>query len=342
MANVQEVISKRNRNTTLDIFKLFSAYMVVFIHVPFYGEMGGIVQSIARFAVPVFFISSGFFVYNNNCEKIKKKIKNIFLMYVFTTVLYHLFGIVSSFITGASVGEIIADYMELLRMKSMIEFFIFNVSLSSEHLWFLLALLYCYVIQYFVCKFKIPEKVTFLFAIICLIANLILSEGMALFNIEISAIVTRNFLFVGYPFVVIGLWLRKNTDKIVKTNQKGLIIVFLLGLAETILSRICLGKEELYIGSILMAITLMILAIKNPQIIKSEKIVNLSRLHQNIYLFHVVVYKTARVILPMFGISFTSKVLGFVYPILICIATTILAYIIDKVQAKILVRNSAT
>lgn len=44
-----------NRNITLEILKLFAAYMVIFIHVLFYGAVGAVVDSLAKFAVPFFF-----------------------------------------------------------------------------------------------------------------------------------------------------------------------------------------------------------------------------------------------------------------------------------------------
>ena len=49
------------RNTTLELMKLLASYAVVFIHVLFYGRFGIIVDAIARFAVPFFFLVSGFF-----------------------------------------------------------------------------------------------------------------------------------------------------------------------------------------------------------------------------------------------------------------------------------------
>lgn len=51
------------RNKNLDAVKAVAACFVVFIHVGFPGETGQIIKVIARFAVPFFFMISGYFCY---------------------------------------------------------------------------------------------------------------------------------------------------------------------------------------------------------------------------------------------------------------------------------------
>ena len=58
----------KEKNMTLELIKLFAAYMVVFIHVMFQGEFGVLVDALARFAVPLFFWVSGFFSYGISTE----------------------------------------------------------------------------------------------------------------------------------------------------------------------------------------------------------------------------------------------------------------------------------
>lgn len=51
----------RRRNTTLDVLRLLAAYMVVSIHVMFYGLPGVAVDALARFAVPASTCSTPWF-----------------------------------------------------------------------------------------------------------------------------------------------------------------------------------------------------------------------------------------------------------------------------------------
>ena len=61
------------KNYTLELLKLFASYMVVFIHIMFYGEMGIIMDTLARFAVPLFFLISGYYSFQIKPEKSQKE-----------------------------------------------------------------------------------------------------------------------------------------------------------------------------------------------------------------------------------------------------------------------------
>ena len=51
------------RNRTFDLFKWAAALFVLLLHVPFPGDVGGTVRMFARWAVPFFFMVSGYFTY---------------------------------------------------------------------------------------------------------------------------------------------------------------------------------------------------------------------------------------------------------------------------------------
>lgn len=50
------------RNEGIGILRLICAFLVVCIHIPFPGAIGQFIKAVARVAVPVFFISSGYFL----------------------------------------------------------------------------------------------------------------------------------------------------------------------------------------------------------------------------------------------------------------------------------------
>ena len=52
------------RNYSLDALKLVASFFVVFIHVSFGGVFGEVIKALAGFAVPIFFLTSGYFSYN--------------------------------------------------------------------------------------------------------------------------------------------------------------------------------------------------------------------------------------------------------------------------------------
>ena len=81
-------------NHCLDCIKGIGCICVVFIHVKFPGCFGDIVWRLSQFAVPVFFLTSGYFAYSldKDCtdRMVKRRAKRIFWLSVWTTCFYWL------------------------------------------------------------------------------------------------------------------------------------------------------------------------------------------------------------------------------------------------------------
>ena len=148
------------KSVTLELIKLLAAYMVVFVHVPFYGKAGSIIDALARFAVPLFFFISGFFSYEISLEKIKKRTKRIVIITAFSSALYFLFRI-ALLLWFENMSAVVSYFKGLLEIKSIINLIVFNLPFSSGHNWYLLALIYVYIIFYFITKFRLKEKIIF-------------------------------------------------------------------------------------------------------------------------------------------------------------------------------------
>ena len=57
-------VAEKKQYNLLDALKIVAAFFVVCIHVHFPGDLGRCVIAVARFAVPFFFMVSGFFLGN--------------------------------------------------------------------------------------------------------------------------------------------------------------------------------------------------------------------------------------------------------------------------------------
>ena len=138
------------KNHTLELIKLFAAYMVVFIHVSFYGELGVVVDGLSRFAVPFFFLVSGYYSYRINAEKIKKRIVKILILFIFSAICCAAFEIIV--LLKYNTAELSIILNKFADLSTYVNLFVFNLPVISGHLWYLLAILYVYVIFYFVTK----------------------------------------------------------------------------------------------------------------------------------------------------------------------------------------------
>lgn len=61
-----------NKNYTLFSAKAIACFFIICIHIQFQGNLGSIILDFARFAVPLFFMISGFFTYYTDKEKMDK------------------------------------------------------------------------------------------------------------------------------------------------------------------------------------------------------------------------------------------------------------------------------
>ncbi len=324
------------RNVTLDLFKLISAYMVVFIHYKFSGETGTILTSVARCAVPLFFVCSGYFSYNNSLVKIKNKALRLARMLVIAVAVYSAYNIIIAMIHNGIDG--VSDYFaQFLNIKTIVKLIFFNCTISSIHLWFLPALIYSYLVHYFVVKFKVSDKILLACAIFALALNLILGEGLMIFGVDLGGYLFRNFLLVGYPFFVIGLLLRKNESCFIKWSVLPLILMIVLGSCEAVVSGLVFGDNDMYLGTVFAVLGIVIIAIKYPCIKCNKLMFTLVECSTSIYLWHVLVGKILSEFLLVLGIDTTSAFVENMLAVSVAVLSTVVALVLLKIQ--IVLRN---
>jgi surface polysaccharide O-acyltransferase-like enzyme len=210
----------------------------------------------------------------------------------------------------------------------IVKFIVFNVPRSSEHLWFLVALIYVYGLHYFIAKWKIKESIYLWIGVVLLAIHLLLGVGLSSIGIVIPICVIRNFLLMGYPFYCIGMLIRKNEDLIHKKFTYGrAIILILIGVIETVISYFICGGNELYIGSVLVAVALFIISLKTKDIRINEKVIKLSQTSTGIYLIHIMVgYSLERIV------TADMPMVKNVIPVLVCIISTFVVLLKEKIK----------
>lgn len=319
----------------LDFTKLIASYFVVFIHYGLYGSLGKAVDAIGRFAVPLFFISAGFFCYGNDLQKIKTKIFKILRMFLFTAVIYFLcktaMGILSD-----GFDLTVKTLAETYTVKSVVFFLVFNRTMTVEFLWFLPALLYTYIVQYFVYKWDISSKWVFLFSLFALFSQILFGEFFPAFGIQFQPYLIRNFFLLGYPLFGMGMFLKKHQERITAISMKKLAVIFGLGLLETLLSRFLIGKSECYIGSLLIVFAVFTFAVQRPRALFLEKIVPVLDCSTGIYIFHVLAASVFMKAMGILGVHTDQGLLQNINGPGICVLTTVGVLILNWLWQKIM------
>lgn len=220
------------------------------------------------------------------------------------------------------------NYPTIFNFKSILACLLFNLPLIKGHLWFLDALLYCYVFALILSKLKLNLKKFYFMIPILLIVNLLLGEIFSTIGISIQYFYYRNFIFTGLPFFMIG-YLIHDKQEIIKDNISNKQILSTLPL---ICCLIIFESEysvtDLYLGTILFSIMIFTWCILNPNKL-NFKITNFigGKLYGYIYIFHLFVVFT---LLKDFSIN-----IGWLNPILVFAVTTILSYLVYIIITKI-------
>lgn len=251
-----------NRVYGLDILKALCAFCVIIIHAPFFGKIDDYIDALCRIAVPVFFLITGYFYTDAQRQKRElAQIKKIFLLCFFSYVLYFLWGLFLACLSG----QIKPFFIQIIRMKSLLKFFVFNEPPFFEHLWYLSAILYVLILVYFLNRVfpKDSSKILLIVTPFLLLVNLLFGNySLLLLQRGYPCIFTRNFLCVGIPYFTIGFFLRKHRKVIAEFRAKRAFLVSLtLFFALTAILEVyllkrfgLLAEKEHYISTIFLSI----------------------------------------------------------------------------------------
>lgn len=295
----------RERAHNFDKLKGISCIAVLFIHYNFPDLLGIGVKTICRFAVPVFFMVSGYFMLNAQgevCErrKIVHKILHIARILLSAGIFYALFcilwnlGMNSEWKIGAYTAEVIS------KVKA-VKFFVTNDPFVYSHLWFLLALIYIYICMLPFGK-KYPALLVNLFPLL-LCGFLIVALWKNVLHIRTSVNVfdgqiylSSFFVFRAMPFFLAGMWIRRHKTWIqnLAIPKNNLWIIALFGTALSLLERNLFVESQFYLGTYLTAGAMFIWAVTCPEASgKDDFLTYVGReLSTYVYILHIAVGKT--------------------------------------------------
>lgn len=336
---------QKKQYNLLNALKIIAAFFVVAIHIHFPGDFGRGVIAIARFAVPFFFMVSGFFsCYENKTvlnEKYKRKIKHVFVLFLGGTGLYLVYGIAVALYSGTAVSYL----GKIFSIKSILEFLIFNNTSVSEFLWFLPALIYTYAVFFVFEKTGTTKKLYFLIPVLFL-GGVFFRESIE-FLPEYPAIMSngyvyRNFAFIGLPFFMLGHFIKANEDKLTtKFTNAFLVILMIVGSAEAVAVELLHTQKSVYVGTFIAVFALFLFAVKNEEKYSVAYIADMGAKYSlYVYIFHIMIRNVMNKggeIIPTAGEII--DVLEPVYPIVIfaltLVASAVYVFIKNTINRKI-------
>lgn len=317
-------MSEEKRNLFLDFLKGIACIGVVFIHVTFPGKFGEIISYLARFAVPMFFMISGYYAYDNSLEVLLKKVKHIIRITLYALWVYASWTILTQK----------NELLELLRYPSywvkMIVLGNFDVFVAF-HLWFLVALIYAYLFLYLILKKDMytfaVKSIPLLFLLRIVVCIIVETNGITWYA-------RNNFLISALPYLLLGNYIAYNKGIIKKYSDITLILTAVLGAIGGMVNVIGEWRINLAeIGVTFYSVALFVLAIKNPRISLYNKIENLGKKYSlYVYIIHLIVLD---IVEKFFGWYSKEKIwYGYVFPIIVLAVTIFVSCIIQKLTLE--------
>lgn len=339
-------LTKKCRNTTLNFFELLGVCCVCLIHLGFPTAIGTAINTVGRFAVPLFFTVSGFYLLKEDITKeaLRIKLKNRILKLIkllsISIIIYVILGILQAQFGSNPIG-ISNWFKETFAWKQIIKFIFLNACEIGSINWFMFALIYCYILIYSFANITINSKfIPYIFAILAIIRiplEIVLTATNAnLFGVDLSYHwLYRNWFFFGMPFISLGIILKRKEHLLTNMNFKIIIALFVVGAILSPIEYLYMNRQfnhgfELYCGSIILVFAIMCLSIKKPNLFSNSKLISYSSNYTMfIYIYHKAVIIVLLMIFNRIGID-GNVVIKIVRPILVIVISYILAIISYK------------
>jgi surface polysaccharide O-acyltransferase-like enzyme len=275
---------EKNRNITLDFFKIILSILVITIHIqPLFAKdsLTGwfISNGIARIAVPFFFVIGGYYIKPKieNPHLIKKYILHLLLIYITLSLIM--------------LDKYITDYQTLEIISCL--FF------GYRHLWYVSALIIGLVLFFLLKKF-IKKDYILLIISVCLYTFAYFYEPYTT-NMDTC----RNGLFVGLPFITLGYYINNNNllPKIKSSYLVSVIILCFIGLiiesyySYTSVGTVIFHRGNIYLSLIILCPALLMVIMKHSYYRQnSDSLSYFSSMSAIIYFIHPIVI--GKIILP--------------------------------------------
>lgn len=263
------------RNNNLDIFRTIASFAVVFLHYNHVsGEIGElysrIIFNLTKFAVPFFFMISGFYLIPQiERKRDKLYLKKILKMALLSSVFYIFFYLMLS-----------PNRIEWLQNHYNVGYIAMWLTGQDDpagfHLWYFYCLLWTFAISTYIVK-HYSERVLYILAIVLVCYHF---TGISAFYCY-----TQSF-----PAIALGVFLYKKRERVIKISSKKITIIGVLMIGFMCIQAY-LNLSELggfYEGHIL-ALIFIIMAMCTPSV-GGEILASIGVKYSSyIYILHVAV-----------------------------------------------------
>ena len=210
------------RNYFLDFWKFIAAIGVILVHIPFPGKFGTIMTCVGTWGVGFFAIISGYACCGDSKVMSKKILKRFVRNGIITALAIALY-MTFSYFAYKSDNILILWQLELKKPMTFVKMIFmgdFEFFYGSP-LWYMVALLYCYLILFVLVRFNL-KKVIYVLCPIFAVARIIVDSYVNSFGAIWHY--SGNALIGVLPMMLLGYVIADNKEKLMKIPTWNLIL----------------------------------------------------------------------------------------------------------------------
>ncbi|MBY6035812.1 acyltransferase [Fictibacillus nanhaiensis] len=332
---------------SIDFIKFFAIFAVVVIHVfPLDGFMGYyVIDNVARFAVPFFFVASGYFFAQNMSKQkssfryFKTYVLKLIKIYLSWLIFYTFYDVMLIFLNGNDVSDQLIEYFKPFTLLNLIYY---GKGTSGYQLWFLTALIWSTVTIFLFFQIK---KMNTLFGI-SFVLNVIGLLGQSYtFVFKLPVNTTRDALFFGLFYTTLGVIFKLNTHfdtfrKISRFTSLALAIFFSLFqvIEAYVLDKVLTGSHgEYFLSTTLLTTFLFFYALNNKKLGKGLWITKVGGNALGIYITHVLLLDVFNRMIKYLGLEYLSDlaIWNICYTLFIFTASYKTYHVLQKIKFRV-------
>lgn len=199
------------RNLNLDFAKAIACMGVIIMHCSFPGVIGKFIAYLFKFAVPLFFLISGYFLFKPNLDKtdkmnvLKRKALHIFKILIVAELLSAFYFVSKNYLLTGGYD------FNLTWENCLIN--CFTGTFFNGTLWFVYALLWCYILLILIIKITPPYRLNYLtIGVVILFIHIVVRSVIREYDFY-DVRMFRNAVMYALPFLLIGYEIRKSQQK---------------------------------------------------------------------------------------------------------------------------------
>lgn len=250
----------------------------------------------------------------------------------------------NAFLAGDAFNLI--NYLEsMISWEIILRFFVTNTPIVYMPRWFLWALIYCYIFVFILNKRNINYKWLYRGCGILLVINLILECMVALNGIDPGLEIGNSGVYIrirllfflrALPWFGLGLWAKEFGDKLLRIDIKIYWIMCIAGGITTIIQALLMGDAQIYLGTILMVISIFGIANK-LQSGKCNKVITHigEKLSLYVYILHGAVISAISLFERLLFRGNENELFMWIKPLLVILISLIGAEVIHLLVVRI-------